>query len=462
MNTNGGNRMNNLSVAEMIEKAKTAQKQFENAAQEQVDQAVRIVARTVFDNAEVLAKLAVEETGMGVYEHKVIKNKGKARIIWNSLKDKKSVGVIEEDAKNGIVKIAKPMGVIGAVTPCTNPIVTPMCNIMFALKGRNAIIIAPHPRAKKCAAYTVELINENLKALGVPHDLIQTIEDPSVEITGELMKAADVIVATGGMGMVKAAYSSGKPAYGVGTGNVQCIIDRGADFSEAVPKIITGRTFDNGIICSGEQMVIVHEDDYQKVADEFRKNKAYIVSDEREKRKLRESLFSEDGVMNRHAIGQNVQNVGKLAGIDVPEDASVILVNVDAKGREDVLCKEKMCPVLGIRKYKTFEEAVEIAEANLEYEGKGHTVAIHSNNADNLKYAGEKLPVCRILVNQIGATMNGGSFVNGLAATTTLGCGSWGNNSISENLDYKHFINITRIATVIEGAVQPSDEEIWG
>lgn len=454
--------MNLLSVPEMIVKAKAAQKQFENATQEQIDIAVKTIAKTVFDNAEVLARIAVDETGMGVYEHKVMKNKGKARIIWNSLKNKKSVGIIEEDAANGIIKVAKPMGVIGAVTPCTNPIVTPMCNIMFALKGRNAIIIAPHPRAKKCAAYTVELINENLKELGLPQNLIQAIEDPSVEVTGELMKAVDVVVATGGMGMVKAAYSSGKPAYGVGAGNVQCIVDRGVDFAEAVPKIITGRTFDNGIICSGEQMIIVHEDDYRAVVDEFRKNKAFLVSSEEEKVELRKNLFDEQGVMNRHAVGQSVQSIGKLTGLDVPEDTSVILVNVNAKGRNDVLCKEKMCPVIGIVKYRTFDEALEIAEANLEYEGKGHSVAIHSNNAENLKYAGEKLPVCRVLVNQICATMNGGSFVNGLAATTTLGCGSWGNNSISENLDYKHFINITRIATVIKGAVQPSDEEIWG
>ncbi len=454
--------MRNLTVTELIENAKGAQKQFEKATQEQVDAAVKIVAKTVFDNAEALARMAIEETGMGVYEHKVTKNQGKARIIWNSLKGKKSVGIIEEDKENGIIKVAKPMGVIGAVTPCTNPIVTPMCNIMFALKGRNSIIIAPHPRAKKCAAYTIELINENLKELGVPRNLIQTIEDPSVEMTGDLMKSVDAIVATGGMGMVKAAYSSGKPAYGVGAGNVQCIIDKNVDLSETIPKIITGRTFDNGIICSGEQMVIVHEEDYQAVVDEFVKNKAFVVKTEEDKQSLRSNLFNEQGVMNRHAVGQDVASIGKLVGMDVPAATSVIVVPVDAKGREDVLCKEKMCPVIGIVKYKNFEEALEIAEANLEYEGKGHSVAIHSNNMDNLKLAGEKLPVSRVLVNQICATMNGGSFVNGLAATTTLGCGSWGNNSISENLDYKHFINISRIATVIEGAVQPSDDEIWG
>lgn len=453
--------MNNM-IKEMIDKAKVAQKQIENYTQEQVDEIVKIIAKTVFDNAEVLAKMAAEETGMGVYEHKVKKNQGKAKIIWNSLKDKKSVGIIEEDKENGIIKIAKPMGVIGAVTPCTNPIVTPMCNAMFALKGRNTIIIAPHPRAKRCALFTVELINEQLKQINAPQNLIQTIEEPTVETTNELMKSVDVVVATGGMGMVKAAYSSGKPAYGVGAGNVQCIVDRNVDFKEAVPKIITGRTFDNGIICSGEQMVIVHEDDYDAVVDAFKANGAYYISKDIDKTKLRNTLFDDKGVFSRHAVGQSITDVAKLADVQINPDTSVILVEVTGKGKEDILCQEKMCSVIGIKKYKTFEEAVEIAQANLEVEGKGHTVAIHSNNEEHLKYAGEKLTVSRLLVNQICATMNGGSFNNGLAATTTLGCGSWGNNSISENLDYKHLMNITRIATVIEGSTQPTDEEIWG
>ncbi|NYB72761.1 aldehyde dehydrogenase family protein [Sedimentibacter hydroxybenzoicus DSM 7310] len=454
--------MIDISISELVNNARLAQKEIENFTQEQIDAVVKVVAKTIFDNAEALAKMAVEETGMGVYEHKVAKNTGKARIIWNSLKSKKSVGVIEEDLESGIIKVAKPMGVIGALTPCTNPIVTPMCNIMFALKGRNAIIIAPHPRAKKCASYTLELINENLKKFNLPKNLIQTISEPSVELTNELMKSVDVIVATGGMGMVKAAYSSGKPSYGVGAGNVQCIIDRDVNFAEAAPKIITGRAFDNGIICSGEQMVIVHNDDYDNVVNELVKNKAYFVNNEDDKNRLKKVLFDKDGVMNREAVGKSAAAIGKLAGIGVPDDVSVILVPVDARGKEDVLCKEKMCPVIGIVKYKSFEEALDIAEANLEYEGKGHSVAIHSNNKDNLIKAGERLPVSRLLVNQICATMNGGSFVNGLAATTTLGCGSWGNNSISENLDYKHFINITRIASVIDGATQPPDDVIWG
>lgn len=449
-------------ITDMIEKAKVSQKEFEQFNQEQVDEVVKIVAKTVFDNAEVLAQMAVDETGMGVYDHKVKKNQGKARILWNSLKSKKSMGIIEEDNENGIIKVAKPMGVVGAVTPCTNPIVTPMCNIMFALKGRNTIIIAPHPRAKRCALYTVELINENLKKLNVPEDLIQTIEEPSVDLTNELMKKVDVVVATGGMGMVRAAYSSGKPSYGVGAGNVQCIVDRNMDLKDVVPKIITGRAFDNGIICSGEQMVIAHEDDYDALVEEFKANDVYYMEKEEEIKKLKSLLFNEKGAMNKSIVGKSAQHIASLMGIDIPKDTEVILVKVWAKGKEDILCKEKMCPVLGINKYRTIEEAVDIAQSNLEVEGKGHTVAMHSHNMDNIKFSGEKLTISRLLVNQIGATMNGGSFNNALAATTTLGCGSWGNNSISENLDYKHLINISRIATVIEGSKQPSDEVIWG
>lgn len=448
-------------ISGMIEKAKKAQKSFANYSQEQVDEIVKIIAKTVFDNAELLAKMAVEETRMGVYEHKVKKNMGKSRIIWNSLKGKKSVGIIEEDQEKGIIKVAKPMGIIGAVAPCTNPIVTPMCNAMFALKGRNTIIIAPHPRAKKCVLHTVELINENLKKINAPEGLIQTIEEPSIELTSLLMKSVDVVVATGGMGMVKSAYSSGKPAFGVGAGNVQCIVDRDVNFKEVVPKIIEGRTFDNGIICSGEQMVIVHEDDFEEVVKEFKANGAYLIESAEERLKLEKGIFDEKGIMDRKAVGQSVEAVAALSNISIPENASVIMVEMDNENKKDLFRKEKMCPVIGIVKYKTLDEAIEIAQTNLEIEGIGHSVAMHSNNKENIKLAGEKLTVSRLLVNQICATMNGGSFSNSLAATTTLGCGSWGNNSISENLDYKHLINISRIAFSIEGS-QPSDEEIWG
>jgi len=331
---------------------------------------------------------------------------------------------------------------------------------MFALKGRNSIIIAPHPRAKKCGGYLVKLFNQAIKKYNTPENLIQIIEEPTIEMTNELMRKVDIIVATGGMGMVKAAYSSGKPAYGVGVGNVQCIIDEDVDLSEVIPKIITGRSFDNGIICSAEQTVIIPEEIYDSVIAEFEKNNCYFIDDENDKEKIRKALF-EDGSPNKDVIGQSVQKIAQIAGISIPENIKTLLVQADGIGQEDLLCREKMCPVLATFKYKDFKQAVKIAQANIDYEGKGHSVSIHSNNKDNIEYAANNIKVSRFLINQICATMNGGSFYNGLAATTTLGCGSWGNNSISENLDYKHLINISRIAYFIKDVKVPSDEELW-
>ena len=448
-------------INHLIENSKSAQASYEKFSQQEVDNIVRALAKSIFDNAEKLAKMAVEETRMGNVRDKVMKKLGKSRIIWNSLKGKKSVGILEYDKTTQIALVAKPMGVIGVITPCTNPVVTPMCNAMFALKGRNSIIIAPHPRAKKCGKFTVDLFNEAVAKYNAPKDLIQTIEEPSKELTQELMEKVDVVVATGGMGMVKAAYSSGKPAFGVGAGNVQVIIDRDADIKEAIPKIITGRAFDNGIICSAEQTVMVPEEKFDEVVAEFKAHNCHFISDKDEKERLRKTLFTE-GIPNKDVIGQDVAKIALLAQIKIPSGIKVLIIETDGIGREDVFCKEKMCPVLALTKYKGFQHAVEIAQTNLDFEGKGHSVTIHSNTKENIEYAGINLKVSRILINQICATSNGGSFFNSLTATTTLGCGSWGNNSISENLDYKHLINISRIAYPIEGATMPSDEDLWG
>jgi len=448
-------------IKELVDKSRKAQKIYETFNQQQVDRVVRALAKVVWDNAEPLAKMAAEETGMGVYEDKIAKNRGKSRIIWNSLKGKKSVGIIDEDKEKGLFYVAKPMGVIGMVTPCTNPIVTPMCNLMFALKGRNSAIIAPHPRAKKCGRVTVDLMNKEIAKLGAPENLIQYIDEPTIELSGELMRQVDVVVATGGMGMVKAAYSSGKPSFGVGAGNVQVIIDRDADFNDAADKVIKGRMFDNGIICSGEQTVIAPDAKYDEVIAAFKKNGAFYVDDQAVVDKFRKVMFDEQGIISRDVVGQSVQKIASLAGVSVPAGTKVILLKAKGIGREDILCKEKMCPVMAAFSYKTFEDAVRIAQTNLEWEGKGHTAAIHSNNMDHIKYAGVALPVSRLIVNQTSSTGAGGSFFNGFAPTTTLGCGSWGNNSISENLDYKHLINISRIGLLNKDAVVPSDESIW-
>lgn len=447
-------------INDMIIKARKAQAEFESFDQKRVDIIVREIGKVVYDNAEVLARMAIDETKMGVYEDKVAKNRGKSKIIWNDLKDKKSVDEISRDLDLNIIEIAKPIGVVGAVTPTTNPIVTPMCNAMFALKGRNSIIIAPHPRAKGCSSETVRLINESIERLGAPKHLIQIIEGPSIEKTNDLMQQADVVVATGGMGMVKAAYSSGKPAFGVGAGNVQIIIDRDIDFEDAAKKIITGRTFDNGIICSGEQTVIAHEDDYDQVMGAFVAQGGYLITDQIEKDKLRKTLFTE-GHMNKDVVGQSVQTIAKLAGLDIPEDRKVILVEADGIGSEELFCREKMCPVLATFTYASFEEGIKIAKTNLELEGNGHTAGIHSNNISNIKRVGEVLSVSRVVVNAPTSTTAGGSFTNGFAPTTTLGCGSWGNNSISENFTYKHLINISRIGLIREDVSALSDLEIW-
>jgi succinate-semialdehyde dehydrogenase len=448
-------------VGRLMERAREAQRVLESYGQEQVDAIVKVIAKIVFDQAERLARMAVNETRMGVYEDKVKKNQGKARIIWNHLKGKKSVGILRYIEAEGLVEIAKPMGVIGAVTPCTNPIVTPMCNAMFAVKGRNAIIIAPHPRAKKCAKYMEGLYQAAFREMGVPPDIFQVIEEPTIALTNQLMHTTDVVIATGGMGMVKAAYSGGRPSFGVGAGNVQCIVDRDVDLAEAVPKIVYGRTFDNGIICSAEQTVIAHGDDYDSVIAEFIKNGAYYIEKPKEVGALREALFP-GGVMNKDAVGQPVETIAAIAGIDIPEGARLIVVKPGRYGKDDLFSKEKMCPVLSAYTYETWEEAVQIAQANLDVEGKGHSASIHSHDTSHVEYAALALPVSRVVVNQICATMNGGSFQNGLNPTTTLGCGSWGNNSISENLTYKHLLNISRIAYVKPGAKQPSDDEIWG
>lgn len=448
-------------IENMMERARTAQKEVESYSQEKIDAIVRMFGKVVYDNAEQLARLAIDESRMGVYEDKVKKNQGKPRVIWNSLKGKKSVGILAEYPHEGITEVAKPMGVVAAVTPCTNPVVTPMCNAMFALKCANVIIVAPHPRGKKVAKRLTELYYPELDRLGVPRDVFQVIEDPSIELTGELMKAADVVIATGGGGMVKSAYSCGKPAFGVGPGNVQCIFDRGIDFEEAAKKVIEGRAFDNGIICSGEQTIIAPKESYDEIIQCFVRNAAYYIDAPDDVAKIRNAVFPE-GAISRSVVGQGVETILSLAGLAVPEPLPrVLIVKPDAFGGADLLSKEKMCPLMCAYSYDTWEDAVEIAYQNLCVEGKGHSVSLHSNDGAHIESAGEKLPVSRVVVNQVSSTMAGGSLLNGLNPTTTLGCGSWGNNSISENLSYFHLMNKTRISVPKPNAIVPDDDEIW-
>lgn len=427
--------------------------------QARTDECVRAIAKVVFDNAEMLAKEAVEETRMGVYEDKVAKNRGKSKGIWYDLKGKKSMGLVEVDPVTELQTYFKPVGVVCGVTPTTNPIVTPMSKTMFALKCKNAIIIAPHPRSKGCSAHTIDLINEELKKLGAPENLVQIIREPSIDATQELMRSCDVVLATGGPAMVKSAYSSGKPSYGVGAGNVQVIMDRGIDFDKAAKTIITGRIFDNGIICSGEQSFIYPKEHKDEVVAAFKNNGAFFIA-EADRDKVVNAIF-EDGHIAGDVVGQSVQFIAQKAGVAVPEGTKVIVVEAKGIGAEDLIAKEKMCPVLAAFPYEKFEEAIHIAKTNLANEGNGHSAGIHSNDEEHIKMVGEALTVSRVVVNAPVSTTAGGAMGSGLATTNTLGCGTWGNNTLSENLTAKHLVNTTRVARLNGKSPLPTDEELW-
>jgi len=448
-------------VSEIIKKGRKAQQEFETYPQEKVDQVVRAVGKAVYDNGEELARLAVDETGMGNYEDKVLKNKGKAMAVWNYLKGKKSVGILQYFEEDGIVEVGKPIGIIGAVTPVTNPVMTPMHNAMIALKGRNAIVICPHPSGKESGVKTVEYINKYLKELGAPENLVQVVEEPTLDISNLVMKMTDVCISTGGPGMVKVAYSSGKPAFGVGAGNNQCLIDEDADIVDAVPKIIRGRIYDNGVLCTCEQSIICPESKYEEIIAEFVKQGAYYVSDPAEVVALRNKVLPE-GALNKGCVGLSAAQIADAAGINVDPSIKLLIVKTDGPGKADPFAKEKLFPILAAYTYKTWEEGVAIVNANLDYEGKGHSMVMHSFTKEHIEYAAENIPVSRFLVNGIGSSGLGGAYTNGLAPTGTLGCGSWGNNSISENLNYRHLINISRIAYTNPNAHIPTPEEIWG
>ena len=444
-------------VSELVEKARVAQAVIENYTQEQVDALCKAMAKAIFDNAEPLARMAVDETGMGVYEDKVNKNKGKARVIWSDMKGGKSVGIIRQLPELGLTEVAKPMGVVGAITPTTNPIVTPMCNAMFALKGRNAIIVGPHPRSKKCSTRACELMQEAIVKLGAPADLLQCVAEPTIEISGEIMKQCDVCISTGGAGMVKAVYSSGRPGMGVGPGNCQAIIDEDYDdMAGACSAIVQNRSFDLGIPCIGEQTAHVpaaREEEFKKAMVAAG---SYLVEDEETIAKFRE-LFFPGGkpYMNRKFVGHTVQQVGAMIGLEIPADRIGICLKCQSKGTEDLLNKEILCSITRYRTYETFEDGVDAACHHLlDWEGAGHSSSIWSHNEEHISYAANRVPVGRLHVNQPTRGNN-----NGLNMTVTVGCGSWGNNSICENLQYYHLMNKTKVTVTLPNKRMPKDTD---
>lgn len=445
----------------LVAAARVAQKEYEKMPQAQVDAAVKAIGKAVYDNAEELAHMAVEETRMGRYDSKIAKCKNKSKSTWWRMKDLKSRGIIERDEVNGIMKVAKPIGVVGCVTATTNPVINPMHNSMCALKCGNAVIICPHPRAKGVGVRTVELMNEALDKLGMPKNLIQIIAEPTMELSAGLMKEVDLCICTGGPGLVKVAYSSGKPALGVGQGNVQVLVDRDVDYNEVAKMVITGRTFDNGVLCTCEQNVICPKDKVEEMIAALKANGAYYISTQEEADKVRESAFP-DGIFNKVWTGTTIQQMADLAGLEnVPEDTKVIVSCTKGYGRNEVLAKEKLFPMLALFTYDTWEECMEIARANLAVEGMGHSCVIHSNTTEHIEAVPNVVDVSRYAVNQVGGTALGGAMDNGLNPTTTLGCGTWGNNAISENLWFTHLMNVSRISYKVKDMYIPSDEEIW-
>lgn len=447
-------------IQSLIDRARAAQEEFETYSQEQVDRAVRAIGKIIYDNGEMLARMAVEETRMGRYEDKIVKNKAKAKIVWYKLKGVKSRGIIRYLDDIGVVEVAKPIGVIGCVAPTTNPTMTPNHNAMIALKGGNAIIVCPHPRAKATGVKTVELMRQALRELGYPEDLIQIVPEPTMEASSCVMQLCDACVSTGGPGMVKAAYSSGKPAFGVGAGNVQSLVGEDADLPSAAAKIARSRTYDNGVLCTCEQCVHIPAGKLEEMVELLKGQGAAYIGADAEVAALRRAMFP-NGSINKDVVGATPQAIAAMAGLSVPDSARFLLVRVSKGGKEEDLTKEKLCPVLAICPYDTWEGAVDLAVKNLKNEGAGHSAILHTNDKARVEYAAVRLPVSRIGVNLVGSSGLGGGFDCGLNPTATLGCGTWGNNSISENLWWHHLVNISRIAYQMPDNPVPTDEEIW-
>ena len=431
-----------------IEKIRKAQRIFATYSQEQVDK-IFLAAASKANKARIpLAKMAVEETGMGVVEDKVIKNNYASEYIYNAYKDTKTCGIIEEDKAFGIKKIAEPIGVIAAVIPTTNPTSTAIFKCLLALKTRNAIIISPHPRAKNCTIEAAKLVLEAAVEAGAPEGIIDWIDVPSLEMTNTVMKEADIILATGGPGMVKAAYSSGKPALGVGAGNTPAIIDESADILLAVNSIIHSKTFDNGMICASEQSVIVQENIYEAVKNEFAERGCYFLSSA-ETEKVRKTIII-NGALNAKIVGQKASKIAELAKISVPEGTKILIGEVESVDISEEFAHEKLSPVLAMYKAKDFEDALAKAEQLVADGGYGHTSSLYINEVtetEKINKFAHRMKTCRILVNTPSSHGGIGDLYNfKLAPSLTLGCGSWGGNSVSENVGVKHLVNIKTVA----------------
>ncbi len=436
------------SLEQEIAKVRQVQKEFATFSQEQVDKIFLAAASAANKERIPLAKMAVEETGMGVVEDKVIKNHYASEYIYNAYKNTKTCGVIEVDEAYGMMKIAEPIGVIAAVIPTTNPTSTAIFKCLIALKTRNAIIISPHPRAKNSTIAAAKLVLDAAVKAGAPEGIISWIDVPGLELTNTVMKESDIILATGGPGMVKAAYSSGKPALGVGAGNTPAVIDESADILLAVNSIIHSKTFDNGMICASEQSVIVNKKIYAEVKKEFTERGCYFLSDD-EIEKVRKTIII-NGSLNAKIVGQKAHTIAKLSGVEVPEDTKILIGEVEKVDLSEEFAHEKLSPVLGMYKAENFEDALDKAERLVEDGGIGHTASLYIDaigEREKIDRFSLRMKACRILVNTPSSHGGIGDLYNfRLAPSLTLGCGSWGGNSVSDNVGVKHLLNIKTVA----------------
>ncbi|HAK47175.1 MAG TPA: aldehyde dehydrogenase [Spirochaeta sp.] len=452
----------------LLEKARKAQEQIAGYTQEQIDEVCIAVGWQVYDddNIKQLAEAAVTETGMGNVEDKIKKHKGK---VLGVLKDvispeAKSVGLIEEDEAKGLKKYAKPVGVVGALTPVTNPTATPSSNSISIIKGRNAVIFAPHPKAKNCSKMAVDFMRQGLKKVGAPEDLIQIIEEPSIALSNALMAEVDLVLATGGGAMVKAAYSSGTPSFGVGPGNSIQIIAEDADVKDACAKVALSKAFDNATSCSSENGIIVHESIYDDVIRELAAEGSHLCSAE-EKKTLQNWMWVENKnghiALNPSIVAKSAQDIAADAGLTVSSNVRILAVEAQSPVCDEKYADEKLSPVIAVWKYSTFDEGLQLLKDITDHAGTGHSCGIHTSNEKYIERLGLEMKSSRIMVNQPQAPANGGNFFNGMPSTVTLGCGTWGGNVTTENINYKHFLNVTWLSKLIP-VVKPTDEQMFG
>ncbi len=451
------------NIAKMIERARVAQAKIEHYSQEQVDELIKAMVWSCCQPgvAEAIAQHTLDETQLGDYNGKFAKIFTKTRAALMDIIDDKSVGVIEEDTERNIIKIAKPVGVIGALSPSTNPEATPVIKGINAVKGRNAIIVAPHPRAKLTNKLIIDNMRAALEKVGAPADLVQGIDIPSLESTNELMKQCDLILATGGPAMVTSAYSSGTPALGVGAGNAVITVDETADLDDAAEKIRISKTLDLAASCSSDNSVIGVEAIYDQLLEKLIAQGGYLANDE-DYKKIADVLW-ENGSLNTKAVVLKPQVLCEMAGVEIPDDRLFIIMPETGTGPEHPYSGEKLSVIMAFYKVKDIDEAIALTNDIQAYQGMGHSCGIYSNSDENILKLAEATKTSRVMVNQPQAPSNSGNLWNGMRQTFSLGCGSWGGNSTNENINWKHLINVTWISKPLATPkVLPADEDLFG